>query len=117
MPTKLDDAMSLLQEVAGMNVMTKDCDGVTVCFFCDGPFDRWKGEFQHLKDCLHCRVVEAVRTVPVHGQGEADASLIAAAPDMLAVLKRIERDLTALKALGEPLKSVRAAIAKARGQS
>jgi hypothetical protein len=47
------------------------------------------------------------------GMDEANARLIAAAPDMLEVLKRVEESLTALGAKGEPLKSIRAAIAKA----
>jgi len=49
--------------------------------------------------------------------GEANARLIAAAPDMLAALDLIERELTAdgwTDKFG-PLAQIRAAIAKARG--
>jgi len=47
---------------------------------------------------------------------EANARLIAAAPDMLAALKRVERDLT-IGVSSDPLQVIRAAIAKAAGHS
>jgi hypothetical protein len=55
------------------------------------------------------------RTLPL-ATLQGNLCLIAAAPDMLAALIRVEADLTALGAVGEPLKSVRAAIAKAEGR-
>ncbi len=47
---------------------------------------------------------------------KTEALLWRAAPDMLATLRRVEADLTHLGARGEPLKSIRKAIAKAEGR-
>ena len=44
---------------------------------------------------------------------EADARLMAAAPEMLAALTRVEKVMTELRAKGEPLKTIRTAIALA----
>lgn len=46
---------------------------------------------------------------------KAYRAMLCAAPEMLKVLKRVEADLTHLGAKGEPLKSIRAAIARAEG--
>lgn len=45
--------------------------------------------------------------------GPHNPHTFAAAPEMLTVLQRVERDLTGLGAKGEPLASIRAVIAKA----
>lgn len=63
------------------------------------------------------RQVEVV-AYDVHGRtAEADAALIAAAPDLLDALRLAEEWLVSVGADGSPLTAVRAAIAKAEGRS
>lgn len=51
-----------------------------------------------------------------YGMTRANSLLIAAAPELLELLEDVERSLTTLGARGQPLKKIRAAIAKAKGE-
>lgn len=73
------------------------------------------GQQRHLAKVYDCYL-------PGDGDGDANARLIAAAPDMLAALEAM-RDAwdmegrESVRARGEAMTAIRAAIAKARGES
>ena len=78
-----------------------------------GPWHVFRDQINDEVGLTVARWVQYVDEYKEHA--EANARLIAAAPDMLAALVRVEASLTELGAKGEPLKSIRAAIAKATG--
>lgn len=77
--------------------------------------DSWKNP--KTASCRGGTLATAHKNGAGEGTVEGNAKLIAAAPEMLAALQCVENLMTELGAKGEPLKTVRAAIAKATGAS